>query len=342
MVRALGVLLNTAQAYHAAHAVFERAVEERMPLFDVALKGAKEISLFISDNTIRYGTVPLDPELRLFKDLAGRLTRLKVSGLTWLPGLSAEDLKTFVRILTTEMEAIESQGLQPVLDQEHIRSIRELKRKLGYVDEQGKTGAAPGGIAGTTAKPAPRTHAAKGTWEIDLGGDQMEEEHPSARQPEEKDEAEAGGGTQRVFHSYVRDVLTDLQHAKASPVQAADRITTRFNEILTEKVEEVKRESAGHIRRLTTIKDMVLKDLEMHHLAAIVCDHNMNVLAANTLGRKVTNNQGQIPKGSALEQFVASRKERSIIDIDGVPRVAHMILSVEPLSSEGAMLISIE
>ncbi|MFH0880167.1 MAG: hypothetical protein V2A34_10685 [Lentisphaerota bacterium] len=334
MMRAFGVLYNTGMTYQTTHAVFLRSVEERMPLFEAALKGASEITIYFSEGQIRFGNASLDAGLSMFRDLAQKFEKMNVSGLTFLPGLSSLDLKKFIGVLATKSNDIRPKGLQTFLDHEGVKTIRERKGRLGLIKE---TPSAPPSPAEPKAKQTVVSRRADTmTWDIAGGGGGEPEPGPSRNPREPADMGE------RVFRGFVRDVLHSVEDQQTSTTQAADSISNRFTEILHERIEDVRRESEVKIRRLNTVKDVVLQELESHHLAAIVCDTQRNILACNESGRRIIGSNTTITKGSALEQFIASGLERQVIELEGVPRVAHVILSVEPLSREGAMLISIE
>ena len=78
------------------------------------------------------------------------------------------------------------------------------------------------------------------------------------------------------------------------------------------------------------------------HLAAIVLDAEMNVVGANDSGRKLIGNIGTIDPDSPIYDFVESKKERQSIEINGVSRLAHIILSTARDKREGTMLICLE
>ena len=78
------------------------------------------------------------------------------------------------------------------------------------------------------------------------------------------------------------------------------------------------------------------------HLAAIVLDVEMNVVGANDSGRRLIGNIGKIDPGTPIHDFVESRQERQTIEINGVSRLAHIILSTARDKGEGTMLICLE
>ncbi|HBA84408.1 MAG TPA: hypothetical protein DCZ95_09975 [Verrucomicrobia bacterium] len=327
LARALGVLLNIAQTYQTSHAVFQRALDERLPVFEIALKGLRDMTLYFSGGQIRYGALPLEPGLRMFQDMAQRLEKAGIQGLTFLPAVTAGELKTFFELLTQNADGIAQHGLQVLLEREGVRNIRDCKTRLGVVSD------AKDKPADATRKPA-KSFVAPGaaTWEIEM--DEEAGETPAA---EATDDPHT-----HAFHGYVHQALSSLTMDQAAVAGVANSISAKFKEILTEQVETVRQEGERKARRLNTIKDMVLRELEAHQLAALVCDSRLNVMAANRLGRDLIGAVDKLEKGSALEQFIASGLERQVIELDGAPRVAHMILSVEPVSNDNVLLISIE
>lgn len=326
LARALGILLNTAQAYETSHAVFQRSLEERMPVFEIALKGLHDMTFYFANGQVRYGTLPLEPGLRMFQDLAQRFEKAGVQGLIFLPGVTATEVKTLIHLITSNAEDISHRGLQVLLEREGVRNIRDCKARIGLV-ENGKEKAAEAG-----RKPAAQSPGS-GAWEIEIESEQLEPAAPS----EVVDDPAT-----HAFRGYVHTALSSLSFDKETVADVANNISTKFKEMLTEQVEIVRQEGEKKVRRLNTIKDVVLRELEAHHLAAIVCDSNLFILSANESGRDLIGKVERLEKGSPLEQFIASGLERQVIEMDGAPRVAHVILSAEPISNDKILLISIE
>jgi hypothetical protein len=327
LARALGILLNTAQAYETSHAVFQRSLEERMPVFEIALRGLHDMTFYFSNGQVRYGTMPIEPGLRMFQDLAQRFEKAGVQGLVFLPGVTANEVKALINLLTRNAEEISHRGLQVLLEREGVRNIRDCKAKIGLV-ENGKEKASD-----PSRKSA--KGASSGAWELE-----MESELPEPvvePMPEASDDPPT-----RAFRGFVQQTLSTLSFDQEAVADVANDISSKFKEILTEQVEIVRQEGEKKVRRLNTIKDVVLRELELHHLAALVCDNNLFVLSTNQLGRDLIGDAQRLEKGSPLEQFIASGLERQVIEMDGVPRVAHVILSAEPVSNDKVLLISIE
>ncbi len=341
------MLWNTAAAYHPEHAVFQRAVEERMPLFEAGLKGVRELALFFSEGQVRYGTITLEPGLKLFQDLAVKMEKMGVSGITILPAVAAADVRGFIAALCANGDEILRQGLQVFLTRAGVNNIRENKVKIGIISEgKGAAGATAAGTsagveAGTRRGVSRPSSASFRTFELGVS------ESPGAGEAAD-DGANVGGGAgedrtgRRIFHGFVSNVLETLEDRKTTAAQAAEYISAHYEKLVAEKVEEVRIEGERQVRRLGLVKDAVLRELEAHHLAAIVCDTDLNVLACNESGGKILGGAKAIGRGTPLEQFIRSSQERQVIEIDGAPRVAHKILSVEPGTREGAVLISFE
>ncbi len=339
LARAIGVLLNTARTYETSHAVFQRALEERMPLFEVALKGIHDITLYFTGGQIRYGTLPLEPGLNMFQDLALKFEKLGIHGLIFLPGITASELKSLLELIIHHSEDIPHRGLQPLLDREGVKNIQDCKSRMGILKEKEaapKETPPPTVIMDRSDRSKPAASGGGGARPMTFD---IEED---AGAPDDEPVAEKYHPGELAFHGYVRDTLESVARDRAAALHAAESINAKFQEVLEEQIEGVRRESEQKVRRLDIIKDMVLKELEAHQLAAIVCDSRLNILAANNLGRELMGNANALTKGGPLERFIASGLERQVIEINGAPRVAHAILSVEPISREGALLISIE
>ncbi len=138
------------------------------------------------------------------------------------------------------------------------------------------------------------------------------------------------------------NVLDSVRKEQTTLHEASETIAQEFEQRLHEKVEEVRQQSEGKVRRLEKVKEVMLKELENLHLAAIVLDVEMNVVGANDSGRRLIGNIGKIDPGTPIHDFVESRQERQTIEINGVSRLAHIILSTARDKGEGTMLICLE
>ena len=338
-IRALSVLINTAYSYQTSHAVFRRAMEERLPLFEKALQGVKELPVFFNEGQVVYATNAVEPGTSMFQKLAQTFEGLGVKGISFLPGLTANDLAKLVEAMTARADDVKTQGLQSVLDKSGVKTIREQKVKIGVL--QDKKSEAP---AKSPAQSAPAKAVASkeraGLWELDDAAIDLEE--PPAETAAPVSGAARDEMVSKKFRSFVHGILSAMDRREATPLQATEIIAGEFAQRLKERVEEVRVEHERRIRRLETVKDVVLKEMENLHLAAIVIDSEMRVLGINELGRGIVGTIELIPEDSPIGQFVASDKERQMIEIDGVTRMAHLIVAVDPLTKEGSMLISLE
>ena len=75
---------------------------------------------------------------------------------------------------------------------------------------------------------------------------------------------------------------------------------------------------------------------------AVVLDADMMVLGANATGRQLIGPADHLEAGSPLANFIASGKERQIVDIGGAMRMAHSIVAMDQVLRVGAMLVTLE
>ena len=335
-IRALSVLINTAYSYQTSHAVFRRAMEERLPLFEKALQGVRELPVYFNEGQVVYATTAVEPGTSMFQKLAQAFESLGIKGISLMPGLSATDLAHLVDAMTTKADDIKAQGLQSVLDKAGVKTVREQKVKIGVLHDKKPAEAAKVSTAPKT--PAPKDRS--GLWEIDDAAINLDANPVEPAAP--LSSAERNEIVSRKFRSFVHGILNAMDRREATPVQATEIIAGEFDQRLKERVEEVRAEHERRIRRLETVKDVVLKEMENLHLAAIVVDSDMHILGINELGKGIVGDIEEITEDSPLGQFVASDKERQMVEIDGVTRMAHLIVAVDPLTKEGSMLISLE
>lgn len=335
-VRALGMLLNTAQTYQTSHAVFTRSLEERMPLFDTVLRGAKELSLVFQGGQVFYQGQPLEAGNIIFRKIAQVFQGLSVQGLALLPGLTSRELVALIEALIRKGDEVKSGGLQAVLDRAGVKKLREQKHRVG-----GGMGMTSGSGGGTGAKGEPAARGRPQYLDLDTGGEEVKwEPVPPPAAPEPPPSAQHPR-TQH-FKSFVHGMLEAVVRREAPTEQVSDLIATEFDRHLAETAREIENQHERRERCLESVKDVVLTELENLHLAAVVLDADMMVLGANATGRQLIGPADHLEAGSPLANFIASGKERQIVDIGGAMRMAHSIVAMDQVLRVGAMLVTLE
>ena len=336
-VRGLCTVLNTATVYRITHPVFQRAVEQLITAIEAALKNSTELPLFFNEGQVRINTTPIESNSPMFTKFAQNFEAKGIHGITIQRGVTQEEITQFVTILTSRSDDVRKQGLQASLDRQGIRRIREQKVKIGIIGKDAvvhpeeKTPPAP--------KPSSPSSSA-GAWDIEAGTDELSLDEafseftplPSPNPAESK----------APIQHFVSNVLSSVQNQETTIQEASETIAREFEERLNEKVEEVRQISEAKIRRLERVNEVILKELENLHFGAVVLDAEMNVVGTNDLGRKLIGNIGRIGRDSPIYDFVESKKERQTIEINGVSRLAHIIISTARDKHEGTMLICLE
>ena len=339
-VRGLCAVLNTAAVYQITHPIFRRAVEQLVTVFETALKGAGEIPLFFSEGQVRLTTTPIEPDSPMFQKFAQSFEAKGIRGIAISRGVTANEITKFITLITARSGDLQAQGLSAGLERQGVQHIREQKVKIGIVgkdsvvrsEEKAALSPTP---KSTTAPPAPHQSA----WDIEAGTDDLSLNQ--AFREFEPLPSKIGQEKPPIRH-FVVDILNLVQKQKTSLHEASAVIASEFEQRLNEKVEEVRQIGEVKVRRLEKVKEVMLKELENLHLAAIVLDADMTVVGANDSGRKLIGNIGTIEKGSPIYRFVESKLERQPIEINGVSRLAHMILSSARDKREGTILICLE
>jgi hypothetical protein len=340
-VRGLCTVLNTASVYQITHPVFQRAVEQLVTALETALRSTGEIPLFFGDGQVRLSTTPIEPGSPMFQKFAQSFEMKGIRGITILRGVTPDEITKFVTLITARSDDLQSLGLSAVLDKQGVRHIREQKVKIGIVGKDSVV--RPEENAAPSPAPKPASAAASphpGSWDIEAGTDELSLDEafkeftplPSPKPGEGK----------APIKRFVTDVLDSVQKQKTSLREASETIAQEFEERLNQKVEEVRQIGEVKVKRLEKVKEVMLKELENLHLAAIVLDAEMNVVGTNDSGRKLIGNIGKIDPDSPIYEFVESKKERQSIEINGVSRLAHIILSTARDKREGTMLICLE
>ncbi len=340
-VRGLCTVLNTATVYQITHPVFQRAVEQLVASLEAALKSSGEIPLFFSEGQVRLSTTPIEPGSPMFQKFAQSFETKGIRGITIQRGVTPDEITRFVTLVTARSDDLQSLGLAAVLERQGVRHIREQKVKIGIVGKDSVV--RPEEKAAPVAAPKPAAPSASsrpGAWEIEAGTDELSLDE-AFKEFTPLPEPKAAAGKPAIKH-FVTNVLDSVQKQKTSLREASETIAQEFEQRLSEKVEEVRQIGEVKVRRLEKVKEVMLKELENLHLAAIVLDAEMNVVGANESGRKLIGNIGKIDSDSPIYDFVESKKERQSIEINGVSRLAHIILSTARDKREGTMLICLE
>ena len=337
-VRGLSTVLNTAAVYQITHPVFQRAVEQLVASLETALKGTGELPLFFGEGQVRLSTTPIEPGSTMFQKFAQGFESKGIRGISILRGVTTDELSKFVSILTSRSNDLAAQGLSALLERQGIRHIREQKVKIGIigkdsvVQQEEKTPPAAAVKSPAAARP--------GEWDIEAGADEISLDE-AFKDFEPLPPSKPSADKPPIRH-FVVNVLDSVRKEQTTLHEASETIAQEFEQRLHEKVEEVRQQSEGKVRRLEKVKEVMLKELENLHLAAIVLDVEMNVVGANDSGRRLVGNIGKIDPGTPIHDFVESRQERQTIEINGVSRLAHIILSTARDKGEGTMLICLE
>lgn len=325
-IRALCVIYNTSLTYETTHAIFQKAIDERMHLFHDALAGTEGISLVFSDGQIRIGTISVEPGSSMFSRLSREFENMGIACISLLPGLSGDDLRKFMRLATKEADAIRARGLQLLLDRDGIRTVLEHKVRTELASGADKKGAAAFPAHEIADHPA-KTDA----WDIEADA------ASGVFTLQEEDDARFT----RPFRDFVKGTMDALRRKEADVENIADIIATEFQHRLNEKTEEIRRTSEKKIRRLESVQELILRALEAHNLAAVILDQNMSILSANRQGREIIGGITFLERGSELETFIRSHEERKEVEINGVRKFAHLLTSTA-VHGETIMLVSLE
>lgn len=340
-VRGLCAVLNTATVYQITHPVFQRAVEQLVTALETALKSSGEIPLSFSEGQVRLSTTPIEPSSPMFQKFAQNFETKGIRGITILRGVTPDEITKFVTLITGWSDDLHAQGLSAVLERQGVRHICEQKVKIGIVGKDSVVRPEEKAAPASVPKPASASAALHlDAWDIEAGADELSLDE-AFREFTPLPSPKPGAGKVPIKH-FVVNVLDSVQKKETTLQEASETIAQEFEERLNEKVEEVHQIGEVKIRRLEKVKDVMLKELENLHLAAIVLDAEMNVVGANNLGRKLIGNIGKIDPGSPIHEFVDSKNERQSIEINGVSRLAHIIISTARDKREGTMLICLE
>jgi hypothetical protein len=317
--------------YDTHHQVFRNAVEERMPLFGAALEGTSGIPLYFIDGHVQLGSLSLEPGSSLFQKLSERFLLAGISGISIHPGVSAKDLIRLVELVVSHANEIAKHGLQQLLAKAGIQTIVEHRAKTQDVRPVSSRRKSTSNQQGTQGDVRAE-HAIPSTW--DVGASEANRVFTL--------ENYDASYTTKTFRDFVSGAIGALSRKEADFREVADIISTEFQHRINEKLEVVQREHERKVRLVTSMRDLVLHELEVMHLAALIIDSHLNVLACNQTGREILGNATRLETGTSLESFIGSQVERQVIDINGISHEAHLLTSVLRETGEKIMLVSLE
>lgn len=338
-VKAFCVIYHTSRMYRTDHAVFKTAVEERMPLIERVMQGVQALSLDFYDGQIWYADIPLEPGSSVFQRISQEFGKTGIRNITLLPTIDANDLTRLISLIVGHADDIRQDGLATVLKRERIQTVRSLdttihRGKQGSEERAATTGA---GTSGSAIRPKTGGGA---LWDISDTADEaletLETVDADAAAMETED------SRPRSITNFVSGVLGALTRQEADPKEAVDIIATEFEHRLEERVAVVRRKSEKKIRRLETVKELVLTELERMQIAAVIMDTEMEIIAINELARKLLKKASSTEPGSPLEEFIRSGMEKKDILLGKEKRTAHLVTVSPSGSGSEIMLITLE
>jgi hypothetical protein len=278
---------------------------------------------------------------------------LGIRQLRFTEGLDAHEVASLIRLMIQRAEDIKTQGLQALLTEEGLVHIQELKTRYELVDPSKPKGTGAGKGVGKgpgPIRPEPpvplspikvgaAASGASGLYELDLSGDDWLVGPEVAGEEEAQQHLSVEA---RAFHNVATMILTEVVRQEISPKIAADHLTDEFDRQLNESVERVRQESELKIHRLNTVKDLVLKEMDQQHIAAIVVTGDLDVLAVNTRGTALTHGVDRLDRNSPLGAFINSRKEAAEVEIDGLERRVRLILMMNTPEQHDIVLVAVE
>jgi len=265
---------------------------------------------------------------RAVNDFAHRLDELNVRGLTLEPGLTADDFIAFIRGLGEGHQEVQAQGLDAWMKAAGRGGVSEFKTRV-------KLDGAPDAPRTPQSPAAARAPAAAGTFELVLDDEPAETPEASAAANPAPDDTEE-------FRAAIGHVLGRVAQGGMPADAAAEAISSEFGRRLEDRIRDVRAESERQVGRLQTIKDIVLKQMDEYHIAALAVDSALVVLTANEQGRALIGAENQLPRDSALGRFARSGREKAIIEIGGRRREAQLLLMMDHVGRETVMLISLK
>ncbi|MEI6971553.1 MAG: hypothetical protein WCL44_08545 [bacterium] len=332
-VRAFCVIYNTSLTYDTMNQIFQKAVEERMPVFKAALSGVQELPIFFGDGQIRLGTAPLDPGSGMFQKLSNEFQSMGISGISILPSVSEDDIRNMMKTVVAFPDEIAGLGLQHFLSRDGVVGIVENKPMAQPVNGDVSESSEPRGQDGNETG-APVGRGGESTVAPNTGT--AAEAHAAALR-----RTGHMSPSPRSMRDFITGAIGALGRSEAKVEEVADIIATEFEHRLNERIEQAGRASEKRMRRLEDMQDLILKELENHAVAAFVIDSHLRILSANALGRGIFGDTAAIDSKSPLGAFILSQCDRQEVTVSGVVRTAHL-LTATPAGGDSMMLLSLE
>ncbi len=365
MIRDLAIIINTAIVYHSRHPVFKRAVSDRWDGLVQAVKANKgRVELVFSEDQVFFRGKPVEPGNAMFRKLTRAFNAKGVQGLAWQAGVEQSDLVGLVDAFNNEVRK-GGTGLDEALHRRGIKNIREIRRSVANTQDAdsenessvspaktGKRGKGKPDSTGKSSRPvsSPPEKSEEKVYDLDFeqssATDQQDASFAATSPDFQSGSASMPFSREDVAISQMRaqchEVITDYEKGKTTKTQAAETLTARFKENLDHRVEEIRRETESKIRRLENIKDLVMEELEQRSLAAVVINPQLRILSMNQTARELLGRIDSLDRKSPLASFINSGADKENLEINGVYRQAHIIISEHKDEESGTILICLE
>ncbi len=356
MARNLAIILNTSVVYHQRHPVFLRAVSDRWPEIVQVLQASKgSVELIFWEGQVFFNGVSVEPGNTMLKKLTANLNGKGVKGLAWSKNCTQNELIELVDALNNEVGK-SSGSLEEALRKRGVKSIREIRQTaVDYSSGEpektaAKTEETPKDRSRkTTDSPRAYQSAAAPVFELNMGDfDSNENVSPDKnetsfrREREEADVDQEEDPAVSRIRSQCHQILTDYELGKTTKYQATQVLAEKFKKDLDERTHEIRQQTEAKIKRLENIKDLVMLELEQRALAALVITPNLRVLSMNRSAKELLGDIEWLDVKSSLAASIRSGGDKETLEINGVYRQAHVIISEASERESGTILICLE
>lgn len=307
-VQALAISLNTVKVYQAGHPVLQNIIKERFLEIKKVLKRVSPLKLTFRDGQVLCRNKLIAADYQFAEKLARTFEKNGVKGLEIEAEVSQQEFEFFA-LSVKEIEGGASKTLNELLREREVVSIREYDPEESMGDGYVNSGYAREGRSDV--------------YDLDM-------DIPADLEELDWNElvGDTGGEDQATeFCRFVDGVLDDAIEDRSLAEEKSRVIADEFEKRLDAEIENYKQQTEEHIRRLESIKDLVLKELEERGIAALVIDSRFNVLAMNNRAKQLLGTVSRLGDESDLARFVRSGQDTDKIKVEGAEYTAHVIIS---------------
>lgn len=137
----LNIARHILTLYSREHQLVQLSLDKTYAILSDLFELRPEITLAIAKDTLIVDGRNLDPKNAVYREFALALSRMSVALVSFVAGVTREEVYDFFRFLSRDTEGVSSETLPQILEEYHLRHIRIEPidfRRFSFVDDRAK------------------------------------------------------------------------------------------------------------------------------------------------------------------------------------------------------------